>query len=136
VVIRYLDLSSNGMAHLAIRPMAEVADPAVTAAWEEIRGPDGVTVSHYYNRVSGESKKGVPEALKLAKLAAEGAALGKKDLTKLVEGSAAYNSARAALAAAGVPEYSAIVDTKAGNVYVPGTPFREKRNSTKILSFL
>jgi len=123
--LKYLDLSGNGMAFLAIKPLAEMADPKVVAAWEVLESPAMHGV-YYHNTITGESRKAMPEALKIARVVeqqekedAERRAKhkGTKLDKPLVEGTKRYNDKRTALAAQGVPEFECVVDRKAGTIF-------------------
>jgi hypothetical protein len=52
--LKILDLCSNGLAYLAIRPPAFGEDPLIVAAWEEKKDPDDPKRSYYYNRITKE----------------------------------------------------------------------------------
>jgi len=114
--LKHLDVSGNGMAFLAIKPLAEATDDSLDHAWEELPDPsstNGEKKTYWYNKITGQSRKAIPESLKIKALGA--AAEGSK--AAMVEGTKAYSDKRAALSAKGVPEYECCVDTSAGTIY-------------------
>jgi hypothetical protein len=69
----------------------------LTAAWEELPDPGDPEgkATYWHNKITGQSRKAIPEGLKIKQLGA--AADGRKDA--MVEGTKAYADKRAALSA-------------------------------------
>jgi len=58
--LKHLDVSGNGMAFLAIKPLAEATDDSLDHAWEELPDPsstNGEKKTYWYNKVTGQSRK-------------------------------------------------------------------------------
>lgn len=106
--LKRLDLSGNGLCHLAIKPLVTAESEGVTEAWEEVIDPMSKK-KYYYNSVTGLSRSSMPDSLKQSRLDASAGVLR--------PGTKEYNDQKRVLSGQGVPEWEAMVDPKNGTIY-------------------